>query len=348
MFGDFVGILCELDKKVRYPDCSVRPFVIAWFIYETPHNSMRRSTITLAAPIQEGFIPFRGYRTWYRIVGNPVRSPSAPVPLLLLHGGPGLPHESLESLSALALTGRPIICYDQLGCGNSVCPPDAAVWSVDPFREEVATVCHALGLDQVHLLGHSWGGMLALEYALRQPAGLLSLVLHSTFASCPIAWPERERVRAEWSPDIAQTLQLHEANNTFDHPDYQTARQMFDQRHTCRVAPWPDSLQTAIAKANWHLNAMMWAPSPSHPHGLLRQWDVCERLGELRLPTLITSGRYDAWVPGQDELLQHGIGGSRWVRFEESSHYAHVEEAERYQATVAAFLNEVEAKPPGH
>lgn len=299
--------------------------------------------MTTAAPVHEGFIPFRGYRTWYRIVGTLSRPLSAPFPLLLLHGGPGLPHESLDPLSRLALTGRPIICYDQLGCGNSDCPSDDSLWSVDLFREELATLRHALELGRVHLLGHSWGGMLALEYALTQPAGLLSLVLHSTFASCPLAWPERERVRAELSPDIAQTLQIHEADNTLDHPDYQAARQIFDQRHTCRVAPWPDSLQQAVAKANWHVNALMWAPGPLHPHGLLRQWDVCERLGELRLPTLITSGRYDAWVPGQDQLLRHGIEGSRLIRFEESSHYAHVEEAERYQAIVATFLDEVEA-----
>ena len=133
----------------------------------------------------EGFVPFRGHRTWYRIVGR--RDDPAKLPVLLVHGGPGIPSDCLEPLAALAATGRPVVFYDQLGCGNSDRPDNPSLWTTDLFLDELAAVRQRLGLDDVHLLGFSWGGALALEYALTQPPGLASLLLHSTFASCRAA-----------------------------------------------------------------------------------------------------------------------------------------------------------------
>src|SRR5215813_5959519 len=109
--------------------------------------------------IREGFIPFRGYQTWYRIVGD--REEAGKLPLLCLHGGPGTPHDYLEPLEALAETGRRVIFYDQLGCGNSDHPHDPSLWEIELFVEEVDAVRAALGLEAIHLLGQSWGGFLA-------------------------------------------------------------------------------------------------------------------------------------------------------------------------------------------
>ena len=113
-------------------------------------------------PIQEGFIPFRGYKIWYRIVG---KQTAGKLPLLCLHGGPGVPHDYLEPLEAMAASGRRIIFYDQLGCGNSDQPHDPSLWNIGLFIEELGVVRQTLGLDKVHLLGQSWGGMLAMQYA---------------------------------------------------------------------------------------------------------------------------------------------------------------------------------------
>jgi proline-specific peptidase len=133
---------------------------------------------------QEGFIPVSGYRVWYRIVGGGADLEN--IPLLALHGGPGVPHDYIENLADLASDTRRVILYDQLGCGRSDQPDDTSLWRVERFVEELGIVRRELGLDQVHLLGQSWGGMLAIEYALTQPRGLVSLILASTLSSMPM------------------------------------------------------------------------------------------------------------------------------------------------------------------
>ena len=124
----------------------------------------------------KGTLPFRGYRTWYKVVGE-LNARSRVLPLLVLHGGPGVPHDYLEDLARLADEGRPVVFYDQIGCGRSDHPDDAALWTMATYVDELSAVRDALGLDRVHLFGHSWGGWLALEYALGRPSGLASLVL---------------------------------------------------------------------------------------------------------------------------------------------------------------------------
>src|SRR5947209_10356509 len=116
---------------------------------------------------QEGYIPVTGeHRVWYRIVGG--GADHEQIPLLTLHGGPGVGHDYIENLAALASDTRRVILSDQLGCGRSDQPDDISLWRVERFVEEVATIRRALGLDKVHLLVQSWGGMLAIEYALTQ------------------------------------------------------------------------------------------------------------------------------------------------------------------------------------
>lgn len=119
--------------------------------------------VALTSSVREGFIPFRGYRTWYRLIGDFTPTAEGTFPLLTLHGGPGIPHDSLEPLEELAENGCPIIFYDQLGCGNSDCPDDPSLWKVNLFLGKITAVRHHLALDQIHLFGHSWGGALALH-----------------------------------------------------------------------------------------------------------------------------------------------------------------------------------------
>ena len=297
-----------------------------------------------AVSAREGFVTFRGYKVWYRIVGE--REDPGKLPLLCLHGGPGSPHDSLEPLEAVANDGRRVIVYDQLGCGNSDQPSDPALWTVDLFVAEVGAVRRGLGLDRVHLLGHSWGGMLALEYALTQPAGLAGLVLASTTASAPQWITEADRLRAELPPEVRETLRRHEAAGTTDDPAYQDAMMVFYRRHVCRLTPWPDHVERSFARMREEVYGTMWGPSEFHATGTLRDWDVTDRLAEISVPTLVTAGRHDEATPRLAETLRRGIPGAEVAIFEESAHLAHTEEPERYREVLTDFLARVEASLP--
>ncbi len=289
--------------------------------------------------IKEGTIPFKGYQTWYRIVGE--ATAPGKLPLLCLHGGPGACHDYLESLDAIADTGRQVIYYDQLGCGNSAIPvSNPTLWTIPLYVEEVDVVRRALGLDRIHLLGQSWGGMLAMEYMFTQPAGIASLTIASSPASM-IQWVEEaNRLRDELPEEIQAALLKHEATGTYNDPEYQTAMMEFYNRHVCRVVPNPEYVQRSFAKLgqNPEVYNTMNGPSEFHVIGTIKDWDVRHRLGEIHAPTLVTSGKYDEATPLIATTVQNGIPGASWVLFEHSSHMAHVEETDRYIQVLSAFL----------
>jgi proline-specific peptidase len=260
---------------------------------------------------------------------------------LILHGGPGVPHDYLENLEALASDTQRVIFYDQLGCGRSDQPDDTSLWRVERFVEELATVRRELGLDRVHILGQSWGGMLAIEYALTQPQGLVSLILSNTTSSIPLWVAEANRLRSELPPEVNDTLARHEAAGTTDDQEYQDAMQVFYDRHVVRVKPIPEYVQRALANTGF-VYAYMNGPSEFHVIGVIKDWDRTDRLSEIHVPTLILSGRYDEATPTINTILHKGIAGSEWILFENSSHLSHVEEPELYMQTVRAFLDRVE------
>lgn len=296
----------------------------------------------MAQKIQEGKIPFKGYQTWYRIVGE--GEETGKLPLLCLHGGPGAAHDYLESLDAMADTGRRVIYYDQLGCGHShidESKPD--LWTVDLYVEEVDVVRQALGLDHIHLLGQSWGGMLAMEYMLTQPKGVVSVTIASSPASM-IQWVEEaNRLRELLPSDVNEILLKHEAAGTYSDKAYQDAMQVFYKRHVCRV-PNPEYVQRSFDQIDRYPEVynVMNGPSEFHVIGKIKNWSVIPRLGEINAPTLVTSGRYDEATPLIAETVQKGIPGAKWVIFEDSSHMAHVEEAERYIQVLTEFISQQE------
>jgi proline-specific peptidase len=293
--------------------------------------------------ITEGRIPFKGYSTWYRIAGE--GEAPGKLPLLALHGGPGAAHDYLESLDAIAETGRRVIYYDQLGCGNSSLPEKKPeMWTVQLYVEEVDVVRQALGLERIHLLGQSWGGMLAMEYMLTQPKGIASLTIASSPASMMQWVAEANRLRKLLPPDVQATLEQHEAAGTTDHPDYKAATQVFYDRHLCRLLPYPDYFRRSFEKleANPEVYNTMNGPNEFHVVGTIKDWDIIDRLPEIKAPTLVTSGKYDEATPLIAGTVYTGIPGARWVLFDNSSHSAHVEEAERYMQVLSAWLAENE------
>lgn len=292
--------------------------------------------------VEEGRIPFRGHETWFRAVGD-----GTGVPLLCLHGGPGSTHLGLTLLEQLG-DERRVVLYDQLGSGNSSKPSDPSLWTVELFLAELGNVREALGLEQVHVLGHSWGGMLAQEYALTQPEGLTSLILSSTLSSAALWREESLRLRAELPPEIREPLDAHEAAGTTDDPEYERAILDFLHRHLCRLDPWPPLVEEGLRSTNLEVYKTMWGPSEAHPTGVLAGWDVTGRLGEIHVPALVLCGRYDEATPLQAETIARGLPDAELVIFEESAHMAPVEETGRYLATVRAFLRRLDSRQLAH
>jgi proline-specific peptidase len=291
-------------------------------------------------PQTEGRIPFKGHSTWYTIVGEGEEPGKAP--LLLLHGGPGGAHDYMESMGELARGGRRVIMYDQLGCGKSPVPSNPDMWTVELFVEEVDVVRQALGLERLHILGQSWGGMLGMEYALTQPEGVESLIICDSPGRMDLWVEEANRLRADLPSDVQETLLKHEQAGTTDDPAYEEACLVFYNRHVCRV-PWSDSVSRSFAQMPNEVYLTMNGPSEFHCIGTLRTWDVTPRLGEITIPTLVISGRYDEATPKISKEVSDAIPGAEWVLFEESSHMPHEEEPERFRQVVGDFLAQTEA-----
>ena len=248
------------------------------------------------------------------------------MPLLVLHGGPGGTHLPLTALAPLAEQGRRVVFFDQLGSGESSRPDDPSLWTVETFVEQVQSVRDGLGLQRIHLFGSSWGGMLALEYALTEPGGLASLILNSTPTSAPRWAVETLRLHDELPPGL----------------DDKQAEKEFKRRHICRLDPEPEVLGRAREQFGAQVYETMWGPNEFTVTGTLKEWDVIDRLGELDVPTLVTSGRHDECTPALVEPLARGIRGAQWVLFEESAHMPYLEEPERYLEVVGGFLDRVE------
>jgi proline-specific peptidase len=293
--------------------------------------------------VKEGKIQLKsGHRIWYRRIGD-----GGGIPLLTLHGGPGSGHDYLEPLEKLA-GDRPVVLYDQLGCGKSDQPDDRSLWRIERFVEEIDEVREALSLRQIHLFGQSWGGMLAIEYMLTQPQGVSSLILADSCASMPQLKREVNRLKSKLPKETIATLNRFEATADFHSPEYREAVIEFYKRHVCRLSAMPDCLlrTTANLKSNPVYETMN-GPNELVITGNLKDWNRIDRLSEIGVPSLILVGRYDEVPPTCAETLHLGIAGSQLVVFEESSHIPHIEEENKYFGAVSRFLSRVDAKSGG-
>ncbi|MDM4722819.1 proline iminopeptidase-family hydrolase [Micromonospora sp. WMMA1363] len=288
----------------------------------------------------EGVLKWAGGSTWYRTVGDLT---GGPAPVVVCHGGPGLTHDYLLSLAALAAGGRACVFYDQLGNGRSDHRPDAAdgFWTVPLFLTELRALLTHLGItDRYHLLGHSWGGLLALELATERPAGLRSLVLADSFAAGETYRAEVGRLRDELPDAVRAALA-----GPPDDPGYAEAVSAFYARHVCRMRPVPDEVLRTLGavREDPRVYETMAGGNEFDLRGHLADWDIRDRLGRVAVPALLISGRYDEVTPAAVAELHHGLSSSRWELFEESSHMPHVEEPEHFRATVDAFLAGIDA-----
>jgi L-proline amide hydrolase len=296
-------------------------------------------------PATEGYAPFEGHETWYRVAGDlRAGSGDGPAPLVTLHGGPGATHDYLLSLTDLAAAGRPVVFYDQTGNGKSTHFPDrgAEFYTVDLFQRELASLVDHLGIaDRYHVLGQSWGGMLAQEHAITRPPGLRSVILSNTAASFAGFAVEANGLRAGLPPEVEATLQRHEAAGTTDDPEYAEACKVYYRLHLCRTDPWPAELDRSFAAMDADPTVYHTTNGPSEFHivGSFKDWSALDRLGRVGVPALVISGRHDEATPKLQEELTGALDGAELVILENSSHTPFWEERDAYMAAAGGFLS---------
>jgi proline iminopeptidase len=281
---------------------------------------------------ERGEVEVEGGAIRYRLLGEGERT------LVLLHGGPGAGSLYLKPLERLAGPDRRVVVYDQLGCGDSDRPDDPALWRADRFVHELEALRAHLHLDRFDLYGHSWGGMLATDYALAHQEHLRSLVLASTIADAALLQREMDRLLEAFPADLQDTLRRHEQAGTTDSAEYQNAIRAVYQVHLCRCDPWPSEVEKTFEDFAMDVYVPMWGPSEFAYDGNLSDWNRVDRLREIRVPTLITVGRHDELTPACSEQIQEEIPDSELVIFEEGSHMTFWEEPERYLGVLDDFL----------
>jgi proline iminopeptidase len=285
----------------------------------------------------EGFVNVPGGPVWYRVTGT-----GDGVPLLVLHGGPGGTSCGYAKLDPLG-DERPVVRYDQLGTGRSGRPGDLSLWTVDRFVEELHAVRSQLGLERLHLLGHSWGGSLAAAYVLEKGTeGIVSLTLSSPLLSTPQWIADANLLRAQLPEDIQRTLSEHEAAGTTDSEQYQAATEVFYEHFLYGGKKPPEGEACAGAPWNPVIYEHMWGPTEFYATGNLLDFDVTGRLHEIDVPVLFITGEFDEARPETVAGFQQLIDGARFEVIEDTGHSTLGKKPEQYRALLEAFLDSAE------
>lgn len=290
--------------------------------------------------IREGYMPFMGYQTYYRIVGEKTGDKK---PLLLLHGGPGSGHDYFEVLDCLAEEGREIISYDQLGCGKSYLDGHPELWKPEVWDQELMELRKFLGLDEVHILGQSWGGMLIIEYLVNyKPEGVKSAIISSGHPSSSLWSAEQHRWLKLMSEEDQAAIAKAEATGDFSDPAYLAANDRFMERHCC-PSVYPADAPECLTREKKHGDEAYlygWGPNEYTPTGTLKNFEYIDRLPEIKEPTLIISGTYDLCSPLVAKTMYDGIPNSKWELFEGARHMCFVEDNPRYVKLLSGWLKE--------
>ena len=288
---------------------------------------------------QEGFVKVLGNDLYYRSAG----AAEANATVLALHGGPGGSHDYLLSLRDLTRWGYRVVFFDQLGCGRSEVPPGTERFTLEHHVEETEGIRTALGLGRVHLLGSSYGGLLALAYAIKYQSNLRSLTTVGGLADVPFASAEMDRLIDQLPPEETRAIRLHSDRGEFTHPDYLRATERFYRTYLCRLREWPPELSRTLQLTEERpVYRYMNGPNEFTITGTIRDVSIVADLPRIHVPTLVTGGRYDEVTPAVAQQIQSGIPGSRRVTFEQSSHTPFWEEREKFMEVVAAFLQDVD------
>ncbi len=282
----------------------------------------------------EDFMERIGYKTWYVIHGDA----SDKIPLFVLHGGPGFPHNFQNNHSALTKNGYQVVLYDQLGCGLSDRPSDNSMWTVGFFVEELEALRKHLGFEKINLIGQSWGGSLAFEYTLKYPDRVNKLVAHSPLVDTKLWVEEADKLKDLMPDNSGSRMRELEATGETDNDEYKKLSNLFDASFVLRLRPKPQDVTDGNKAAGFRVYNTMWGPSEAHATGKLKNWSVMDRLFEVKQPVLLISGKYDEATPKQMQMIVDRISDVKWELFEDSAHCANLEEPDKFLETVSDFL----------
>lgn len=272
------------------------------------------------------------YMVWTKRIGN-----NPKIKLLLLHGGPGATHEYFESFDSF-LPGEQIefYYYDQLGCGNSDAPKDTSLWDLPRFVDEVEQVREGLGLDSTnfYLLGHSWGGVLAAEYALKYPHNLKGVIISNMMMDA-VAYDKyaEDVLSKQLDSQVLKEIRDIEAKNDFSNPKYmELLMNHFYTKHILRmdIEKWPNAVNRAFSKLNHSLYTIMQGPSEFGISGKLENWSATSKLGELRMPVLFIGSEFDTMDPKHMKELATKVQKGAYLYCPNGSHMSMWDDQEHY------------------
>lgn len=289
--------------------------------------------------ISEGYMPFMGQHTYYRTVGE--RTDKAP--LILLHGGPGSTHNYFEVLDRVAEEdGRMLVMYDQIGCGNSYVDGRPELWKAETWVNELIALRKHLGLDTCHLLGQSWGGMLLLTYICGyEHSGVKSGILSSTLPASWLWGIEQARMIKELPEEYQEAIKTATETGDYSNDIYQRAEEEYMLRHAAGK-PDPDGPECLLRekRAGRESYVVGWGPNEYTPMGTLKDYDVIDKLKDIKEPCLVINGGNDLCTPYIAKVMYDNIPNSRWELFRECRHMCFVEDNDHYVEVLKEWLNE--------
>ena len=284
----------------------------------------------------EGFINVEGGKVWYKIVGEGDNTP-----ILLLHGGPGIPSYYLNPLAPLS-KNRPVIFIDQLGCGRSDKISDTTLMTVDKFVEQIEQIKKSLGLTDYYLYGQSWGTMLGTDYYLKHPEGIKAIILSSPALSIPMWLKDADSLITTLPDSIQKAINTNEQNKTYNSPDYKQAIQVYYQHFVARKLPWSSDIDSSFMTMGENVYVFMGGPSEFTMTGTLKDYDRTNRLGEIKVPTLFITGEYDEACPATVKYYQSLVPGAKFELIENAAHLTMQDNPEKNIKVINDFLNELE------
>ena len=282
------------------------------------------------------------YNVWTKKIGE------GKIKILLLHGGPGFSHDYFECFEDfLPKEGIEIYYYDQLGCGNSDAPADTSLWTIARYVDEVEQVRKGLGLDTFYLLGHSWGSMLAMEYVYKYQQHVKAAVLSNMTAGIKSYLPYAEELKKKYltTSDIV-TYDSLDKLKAYQSPEYQNLlmSKLYTQT-VCRIPleSWPEPLMRAFKKANQSIYIQMQGVDEFHVTGNFKDWEMWDRLPDIKIPTLVIGGMYDEMNPVDMKREGRLIPNSRTYLCPNGSHMSMYDDQQNYFTNLIGFLKDVES-----